>query len=155
MHVIRRKEIMHHGLFRIRAGWITLALLSGCLLIPVLAAAPAADPPVAPEVADLARARFEVADKACELVLHQSRAGVGSQRDAIEWLRRRAEARVEMPEPREQRIAFLQTYVEDMKKAEDHAKAMQAIGTENPTDLLLAQYDLLEAKMWLAKATRP
>lgn len=146
---MRHKSVGHRA-----ASWAALTVLCLCLLIPALAAAPAGSAPDSTDVADLARARFEVADKACELVSHQSRAGVGSQRDAIEWLRRRAESRLEMTEPREQRIAFLQSYVDDMKKAEDHAKAMQAIGTENPTDLLLAQYDLLEAKMWLAKAGR-
>ena len=133
-----------------------LFALAATSLSAGLAAAPKQEAPqTLPTYDDLARARFEVADKAYQQINGEYKQGLLSDRDLYFWLRRRAKARLKMNESRDDRIAFLQQYVDQLKDHERTAESRVRSGAAAPMNVYLAQYERLEAEMWLVKARQP
>jgi hypothetical protein len=108
-------------------------------------------------VADLANARVEVATEALQLMKQQDVAGAAGVRHPAEmnaWLRRWAEARLEVAENKDQRVAILTEWVAAMKEQESRDQKSFAAGvTAGPQqlDLYATKYMRLEAELRLAK----
>jgi hypothetical protein len=130
-------------------------LFSGLALILITSiAADRSVRTVAPgvSVADLAKARVEVATEALRLVRQQDAAGLAHSGDMNAWLRRWAEARLEVAENKEQRVGVLTEWVAAMKEQEARVQKGLAAGV-GPQELdLLATKDMrLDAELRLAK----
>ena len=132
-------------------GLIAAALSAGLAAAPQREAAPQSQP----SYEELARARFEVADKAYQQINGEYKQGLLSDREMYYWLRRRAKARLKMTESRADRIAFLEQYVAQLKDHERTAESRVKSGAASPMNVYLAQYERLEAEMWLVKARKP
>jgi len=106
-------------------------------------------------VADLAKARVEVATEALRLMKQQDAAGATHPTEMNTWLRRWAEARLEVAENKDQRVGILTEWVTAMKEQESRVQKSMAAGvTGGPQqlDLYATKYMRLEAELRLAKA---
>lgn len=104
-------------------------------------------------VADLAKARVEVATEALRLVKQQDTAGVTHPAEMNTWLQRWAEARLEVAENKDQRVAILTEWVAAMKDQESRVQKSFAAGvTTGPLDVYATKYMRVEAELRLAKA---
>lgn len=130
-----------------------------CGLAFVLITGIAADRPVpaaagGASVADLANARVQVATEALRLMKQQDAAGLTHPAEMNTWLRRRAEARLEVAENKDQRVAILMEWVAAMKEQEGRVQKGFAAGLTNgpqPLDVFAAKDMRLEAELRLAK----
>src|SRR5438045_9704299 len=92
-----------------RGKWMLAAIaLFGWALLMVGAAPPAASPTTQPRSEDIARQRYETAEMGYRDVLARTRVSAASVSDATEWLRRRMHARLDLQQPKAERIAGLE-----------------------------------------------
>jgi hypothetical protein len=133
--------------------------LCSCLAF-VLLTGIAADRPVpavaaGASVADLATARVEVATEALRLMKQQDAARVTHPAEMNTWLRRWAEARLEVAENKDQRVGILNEWVAAMKEQESRVQKSFAAGILPPgpqqLDVLATKDMRLEAELRLAK----
>lgn len=118
-----------------------LAVLVAAALSAGLAAAPRQTAPQSqPSYDQLARERFDVADKAYQQINGEYKQGLLSDRDMYYWLRRRAKARLKVNESRDERIKFLETYVAQLKEHERIAESRVRSGAAAPMNIYFAQY---------------
>lgn len=112
--------------------------------------------PVSPEqpapqqtIGELAIARYQTADRGYQIAMagHQPNEAPGY--DALDWLRRRLKARLEVVEPKPDRVAFLKDYVEQFKKQEAFEEKMVAQRLSGAEQLLRVRYDRLDAEILL------
>ena len=135
-----------------RFGTLVIAFVfcAGLLFVSLPAASQAPATTDEKSVGQLAQRRFEVATKGYEWTLKQYKAGLGSA-GVSEWLRRRAVAAQDLPNPAD-RVAALQDNLRQLKENLTRTERAMKAGTANSEDLLVAQYDELEGELWLAKA---
>jgi hypothetical protein len=72
--------------------------------------------------------------------------------EALDWMRRRVKARLDIVEPKNDRVAFLREYLELLKREEAFQERLvkKRLGGVQP--LLRAQYDRIEAEMLVKQA---
>ena len=126
---------------------IAFVLLTGAAAVRPLPSAAAGG-----SAADLAKARVEVATEALRLVKQQDTAGVLHPAETNTWLQRWAEARLEVAENKDQRVAILTEWVAAMKEQESRVQKSFAAGvTSGPLDVYATKYMRVEAELRLAK----
>ena len=136
----------------VRALWLVLLMGgSGMLLSAAAAPLPAAPQAPAPEptLSDLAAARYQVATQGYQFAIagHQPTDAPGP--DVLDWMRRRVRARLDIPEPKNDRVAFLKEYVDMLKSQEAFEERMVKSRLSGVENLLRAQYDRIEGEMLL------
>ena len=136
----------------VRAAWLCLQI--GAIAMSISAAV--APPPAAPlapaqqpTLADLAAARYQVATQGYQFAIagHQPTDAPGP--DVLDWMRRRVRARLDIPEPKNDRVAFVKEYVEMLKSQEAFEERMVKSRLSGAETLLRAQYDRIEGEMLL------
>ena len=120
---------------------------------PILVPAPPkiVQPPPAPEptLADMAMARYQIATKGYDLAMSGHQPGDTPGPDVIDWMRRRLKARLEIVEPKNDRVAFVKEYVELLRREEEFEQRMVKSRLQGVQALLRAQYDRIEAEALL------
>jgi hypothetical protein len=106
-------------------------------------------PATQPTLGDLAAQRYHVAMQGYDIATsgHQPNDAPGPE--AIDWMRRRVRARLDIVEPKNDRVAFLKDYVELLKSQETFEERMVKSRLGGVQSLLRAQYDRIEAEMLL------
>lgn len=133
--------------------WLLLAMACGTVLFSASAVVqppPVQPPPVPdPTLAELAMARYQIASKGYDMAIsgHQPNDAPGP--DVLDWMRRRVKARLEIVEPRNDRVAFVKEYVELLRREEEFEERMVRSRLHGMQSLLRAQYDRLEAQTLL------
>lgn len=132
---------------------LLIAVLLPTLLI-AWGAAPQPANPAAPEqtLAQIARERIQVAHEACKMASGMYQRGLIQSEVVFEWTRRQAQAHMDAPESKVERVAFLEGYVRQLKDNEELLANQLQAGRCTPLDALAGQYHRLEGEMWLAKA---
>lgn len=123
-------------------------------LLAIGASAPPPAPPAAPQrdLAQIARERIQVADDACDVAARWIALGQPSG-TLLEWKRRQAQAHMDAPEAKADRLAFLEAYVRWLNENEQRMERLRKTGAEaGPLDISTAKYYRLEGEMWLTKA---
>ena len=137
-----------------RARSSLLVAISAVVLLTAWGAAPQ-QPSTRPSdqsLAQLARERIQVAEQGRKLAEEHFRRGLTSGGEVLEWTRRLAQAHMDVPESKADRVAFLEGYVRQMKESEEVMKKRFEMGVCGPLDVASSQYYRLEAEIWLAKA---
>jgi hypothetical protein len=107
------------------------------------------------QVSELARERFDVASRGYECAVVGHKPNEALTANALNWLRLRAKARLDMSESSANRIAFLQGYLAQLKAQEDFEERLAQRQLTGAQAVLMARYQRLEAEMWLAQAREP
>jgi hypothetical protein len=131
--------------------------LIGLLLsvFAILSSSSAQLPPAAGDLdesaARLARERYDVAEKGYEYAMAAHRPGESLGTDALEWLYRRAKARLDVVEGRAEKIGFLKQYVEQLRAEEEFQQRLEKAHLAGPQAVLRARYQRLEGELWTAR----
>ena len=137
--------------------WFILGIVCGGVLIDASAAPPAVAPAPVPAgqeatLIELATARYQVAAQGYSFAIAGHQPGDAPGADAIDWMRRRVRARLDIVEPKNDRVAFLKEYVEMLKQEEAFQERMVKSRLTGAESLLRAQYDRIEGEMLLQQA---
>src|SRR6185437_9452979 len=126
--------------------WLLFAAACGVLLLSTsspLAVAPIPEP----TLAELAMERYQVATKGFELSMSGHLPTDAPGFEALDWMRRRVKARLDIVEPKNDRVAFLKEYLELLKGEEAFQERLVKKRLGGVQALLRAQYDRIEAEM--------
>jgi hypothetical protein len=143
----------HPFIGRGKIKWALLAMVCGTVLFSANAVVqpPPVQPPAQPEptLADLALARYQLASKGYDMAIsgHQPTDAPGP--DVLDWMRRRVKARLEIVEPKNDRVAFVREYVDMLRKEEEFQQRMVKSRLSGMQSLWRAQYDRLEGETLL------
>lgn len=131
--------------------------MSGAMLFTVGAAlppavnAPAADAPE-PTLMELAVARYQAADQGYKIAMSGHKPSEAPGYDALDWMRRRLKARLDISEPKADRVAFLKEFVDQLKLQETVEERMVKSRLSSTETLLRIRYDRIDGEILLRQA---
>jgi len=132
----------------------TLALaVASCVavIITTISAAPQTTPDARTTIAQVARERVQNATKGYDLALEGFRSGTVPAGATSEWLRRQAQAALDLPD-RGERLTVLQNCLKELKENVTQIERGEHSGLVSTQDALIARDRELECGVWLAKA---
>lgn len=133
-------------------GCAAAAFVAAGTLVHLHAAAPApADPPrdAEPSLMQLAVARYQTADKGYAYAIAGHSAKDAPGWDALDWMRRKIKARLDIAEPKADRVAFLKECIDTLKRQEAFEEKMVARQLEGNETLLRVRYDRIDLEILL------
>ncbi|HET6251480.1 MAG TPA: hypothetical protein VFE47_27595 [Tepidisphaeraceae bacterium] len=136
----------------IHTTWFCLRVVAVGLLMSAapIPQQPAPPPqPQQPTLADLAAARYQVATQGYQFAMAGHLPTDAPGADVLDWMRRRVRARLDIPAPKNDRVAFVKQYVEMLKAQEAFEEKMVQKRLSGTETLLRAQYDRIEGEMLL------
>lgn len=135
-----------------RVATITFASVCGALTtLAAVSAAPQTPTDTQRTIAQVARERMQVATKGYDLALQGYRSGTAPVGATSEWLHRRAQAALDLPDAPE-RLAALQDCLKELKENTTQMERAEHNGMVSVQDALLARDRQLECELWLARA---
>ena len=128
--------------------------LAFVLLSSLAADRPAPAPMAGASIAELQKARVDVANEGLQMAEQRYKVGLTGQGEAVPWVRRLAEARLEMAQSKDQRVAILTEWLKAMREEESRIKKNfdAGIPSTNQADMLMVKFERLEVELRLAKA---
>ncbi len=129
-----------------------LLLVGACAAVFFSHSSTAIAPIPEPSINELAMERYQVATKGYELATNGRPVTEEPGIEAIDWMRRRVKARLDIVEPKNGRVEFLREYLEVVKREEAFQERMVKKRLGGVQALLRAQYDRIEAEMLLKQA---
>lgn len=145
--------LFQHDCLPGKMGLAVMTIGSVFLRLAVPAAPqPATGPAERPSLRELAVERYETANKGYEWAMAGHKPGEALGEEALEWLRLRARARLQVAESKADRVAFLEDYVRQLQLQNDFMDRLAKLRIEGPQSVLRVRYARLEGEMWLADA---
>jgi hypothetical protein len=132
---------------------ILVAVCGAGLFTAGAALPPAADPagevPAEPTLMELAVARYQAADQGYKIAMSGHKPSEAPGYDALDWMRRRLKARLDISEPKADRVAFLREFVDQLKLQETVEERMVKSRLSSTEALLRIRYDRIDGEILL------
>lgn len=102
-----------------------------------------------PGIQELFRQRDDIADEGYRLAMIGHQPGKATEREALNWLRLRANARRGLRESKAERIAFVEEFVRQLQDQEAFEERLKQQNLVDSDTVLFAHYERLNAQIWL------
>ncbi|HZK81027.1 MAG TPA: hypothetical protein VFC46_08175 [Humisphaera sp.] len=136
--------------------FIHIAICGAGLFTAGAALPPAANPPAGevpaqaePTLMELAVARYQAADQGYRISMSGHKPTEAPGYDALDWMRRRLNARLAIAEPKADRVAFLKEFVDQLRLQETVDERMVKSRLGSTETLLRIRYDRIDGEILL------
>ena len=136
--------------------FILIAICGAGLFTAGAALPPAGNPPSGeaaaqpePTLMELAVARYQAADQGYKISMSGHKPNEAPGYDALDWMRRRLKARLDIAEPKADRVAFLKEFVDQLRLQETVEERMVKSRLGSTETLLRIRYDRIDGEILL------